>query len=87
MSEHHDCMDCKKIFEKLSEYIDQELDQEECLVFEEHIRNCRPCLEFLETLHSTIKLSKQLDTQETYRIPRDVSLKLHEFLKKECKLS
>ncbi|MBN2223695.1 MAG: zf-HC2 domain-containing protein [Deltaproteobacteria bacterium] len=86
MSEHHDCTDCKRIFEKLSEYIDQELDQEECLVFEEHIRNCRPCLEFLETLHSTIKLSKQLDTQETYRIPRDVSLKLHEFLKKECKL-
>ena len=86
MSEHHDCKDCMKIFERLSEYIDRELDQEECLVFEEHIKNCRPCLDFLETLHSTVKLCKQLDSQETYRIPRDVSIKLHEFLKRECKL-
>ncbi len=86
MSDHHNCKDCMKIFERLSEYIDHELDQEECIVFEEHIRNCKPCLDFLETLHSTVKLSKHLDTRETYRIPRDVSVKLHEFLKKECKI-
>ncbi len=87
MSEQHNCKDCKKIFDKLSEYIDRELNEEECLVFEEHIRNCKPCLDFLETLKSTVKLCRHLEDHDSYRIPRDVSVKLHEFLKKECKIS
>ncbi len=83
----HECKDCQKVFDKLSEYIDRELNEEECLVFEEHIQNCKPCLDFLESLEHTVKLCKHLDNQESYRIPRDVSIKLHEFLKKECKIS
>lgn len=86
MSEHHECKDCMKIFERLSEYIDRELNEEEFVIFEEHIQNCKPCLDFLETLHCTVNLCKRLDTQESHRIPRDVSVQLHEFLKKECKL-
>ncbi len=86
MSEHHECDDCKKIFERLSEYIDKELDQEECIVFEQHMKDCKPCLEFLESLNYTVRLSRHIDSQETYRLPRDVSVKLHDFLKKECKV-
>jgi predicted anti-sigma-YlaC factor YlaD len=87
MGDQHDCDDCKKVFDKLSEYIDQELDRDECFIFEEHIKNCKPCLEFLESLNYTIKLCRATGSHEAYRIPRDVSVKLHDFLRKECKVS
>jgi predicted anti-sigma-YlaC factor YlaD len=87
MGDHHNSDDCKKIFDRLSEYIDRELNEEECLVFEEHIKNCEPCLKFLDSLNYTVKLCRSIDSHETYRIPREVSVKLHAFLKKECKLS
>lgn len=86
MSHDHNCQDCMKIFNQLSEYIDKELDQNECLIFEEHIKNCKPCLDFLESLHITIGLCRSIESRDTYRIPRDVSVKLHDFLKKECKI-
>jgi predicted anti-sigma-YlaC factor YlaD len=87
MDDHHECKDCQKIFDKLSEYIDRELTEDECLIFEEHIQNCKPCLDFLESLNYTVKLCHHIEGHETFAIPRDVSLKLHDFLKKECKTS
>jgi hypothetical protein len=37
-------MECKAILEKLSEYIDGELDPKICKELENHMQDCHPCL-------------------------------------------
>ena len=39
-------MGCKEILEKLSEYIDGELDPKICQDLEHHMKDCNPCLLF-----------------------------------------
>ena len=42
--------DCKKDFEKLSEYLDGELDDDACREIERHFRDCPECRE-LSLIH------------------------------------
>jgi anti-sigma factor (TIGR02949 family) len=50
----HGSRDCREIFERLSEYLDQELDPELCSKIEGHLDGCEPCEAFLESLRRTI---------------------------------
>ena len=55
MSTHdHGSGNCREIFERLSEYLDQELDPELCSKIERHLDGCEPCEAFLESLRRTI---------------------------------
>ena len=55
MSGHdHGSRDCREIFERLSEYLDEELDPELCSKIEGHLGDCEPCVAFLESLRRTI---------------------------------
>jgi anti-sigma factor RsiW len=47
-------MNCKEIFEALSDYLDDDLDAEECDRIEQHLGGCTPCLAFLNTLQRTV---------------------------------
>jgi len=49
---------CKEILEKLSEYIDGELDPKICQDLEQHMKDCNPCLLFIDSLKKTITLYK-----------------------------
>ena len=52
----HDPKFCREMFEKLSEYIDKELDEVTCKDIEEHSRDCIPCQVCLGTLKQAIDL-------------------------------
>ena len=51
---------CVEVFERLSEYLDGELTPADCAHIEEHIRDCPPCVAFLESLRSCIRASHGL---------------------------
>ncbi|NNG00517.1 MAG: anti-sigma factor [Desulfobacteraceae bacterium] len=72
-NEPHDHEKCLKLFRKLSEYIDRELDDASCREVEHHICQCEPCQACLETLKKTIELCKNMDDQP---VPAAFSSKL-----------
>jgi len=74
-------MNCKDILEKLSEYIDGELDPRLCQDLERHMEDCCPCLIFVNTLKTTLTLFKYAANEP---MPKEVHLRLHDYLKKEC---
>jgi len=53
-------MPCRQLFEKLSEYIDGELDLGDCARIEGHLGDCPPCQEFLASLRRTVALIERL---------------------------
>jgi anti-sigma factor RsiW len=74
-------MKCKEILEQLSEYLDGELDPELCRDLERHMEDCHPCLVFVNTLKKTITLYRYAATEP---LPKEVHLRLHDYLKREC---
>ena len=63
-SHSHDSKECHEIFAQLSEYVDGELDPDLCERLETHMDDCPPCQAFLESLRRTVKLTRELRTQE-----------------------
>ena len=57
----HGGPDCKAIFESLSEYLDDELPEDFCRTFEQHMDGCPPCQTFLDSLRRTIRLIENVD--------------------------
>ena len=51
---------CLALIEKLSEYLDDELDEAAHRVIEEHLKACVPCMVCLETLKRTVALCRQM---------------------------
>jgi hypothetical protein len=76
-SDQHDHSHCLSMFEKLSEYIDNELDEMTCRDIERHVEECGPCKLCLETLKRTVKLCNKVDSTP---VPESVSLKLKELI-------
>jgi hypothetical protein len=54
-----DQLDCREMFERLSEYIDAELDARLLECFDEHMRDCEPCQAFIATLRKTVELCRE----------------------------
>ena len=68
---------CLEIFERLSEYLDGELSPQDCAHIQEHIRDCEPCVAFVESLKTSIRASRELRSQETVReLPESTREKL-----------
>jgi len=65
----HGSPGCLEIFERLSEYIDGELDADLCANLEGHMEGCEPCQAFLESLRRTVKLVRD---QAPPEIPAEV---------------
>jgi anti-sigma factor RsiW len=70
---HHTHQNCVKLFERLSEYIDRELDTPTCKDIEAHIRDCKPCQVCLKTLQQTVDICRNLERRH---VPASFSLKL-----------
>ena len=69
---------CKKHFEKISEYLDAELDDPACKEIEEHLKDCPECLECLNSLKKSIKLCKETKDE---KIPTDIRERLRSNLR------
>ena len=73
----HDHRHCLELFEKLSEYLDDELDEVTCQDIEKHVKECVPCFVCLQTLKRTIDLCKQTEARS---VPAEFSKKLKEVI-------
>lgn len=52
------------MFAALSEYLDMSLPVESCADLEEHLKDCPPCIEFLNSLRQTVSLCKDCEPAE-----------------------
>jgi anti-sigma factor RsiW len=59
---------CKRIFAALSEYLDGELPARNCRELERHLKDCKPCLAYLETLKATTQACRQLPAGRAPRL-------------------
>jgi RNA polymerase sigma-70 factor (ECF subfamily) len=50
---------CKQIFAMLSQYLDAELPAKNCRQLERHLKGCRPCIAYLETLKTTVEACRR----------------------------
>ena len=69
MSHGHDRAECLALLERLSPYLDGDLDPAGCREVEAHMENCAPCVAFLESLRRTVALLEK-DPRPT--LPEDV---------------
>jgi anti-sigma factor RsiW len=53
------------MFAQLSEYLDGELAPEVRREMEEHLCDCQPCVEFLDSLRRTITLCRQYELADS----------------------
>jgi anti-sigma factor RsiW len=68
---------CLEVFEKLSEFLDGELSPQDCDHIQEHIRDCEPCVAFVESLKTSIRASHELRPHEPmHELPEAVREKL-----------
>lgn len=70
--------DCKKYFERISEYLDGELDDDICHEIEAHLEECPDCRACLDSLKKTIQLCKEAVKEE---IPPDIRERLRKNLR------
>jgi anti-sigma factor RsiW len=66
--EHMTDQHCKQIFAMLSEYLDGELPVKNCRELERHLKGCRPCIAYLESLKTTVEACRR------YKAPRAPAL-------------
>ena len=75
-----ECQDhthCLEMFQKLSEYIDGELDHVTCAEIEQHAENCVACFSCLQTLKRTVAICKNARQKP---VPRELSQRLKEII-------
>jgi anti-sigma factor RsiW len=59
----HDHRKCLELFDRLSEYIDREMDPDELREIEAHVTECLACFSCLQSLKQTIGLCKHTGRQ------------------------
>jgi len=64
---------CRRCFQKVSEYLDGELEREICEEVEAHLRECPQCSKCYDSLRKTIQLCREGAMEE---IPQDVHRRL-----------
>lgn len=73
----HPHQDCLKMFEKLSEYIDKEVDEMTCREIERHAKSCIRCEVCLEMLKRAVELCRRV---ESHPVPESLSARLKAML-------
>ena len=76
---HHDHNHaaCIELFTKLSEYIDNELDEVSCKDIEAHLADCPCCNACLETLKRTVAFCREVEERP---VPETLSQRLQEIV-------
>ncbi len=54
------------MFAALSKYLDSELPARNCRQLEQHLRGCKRCVEYLETLKKTIRACRLYQAQSAF---------------------
>jgi anti-sigma factor RsiW len=61
--------ECRKYFEKVSQYLDAELDARTCEKIRRHLRACPECRHCVESLRKTIDICRNMPKE---KIPREI---------------
>ncbi len=69
--------ECLALFEKLSEFIDGELDERTCRRIRQHIADCAPCEVCVETLKRTVGLCRHLESDP---VPEELAARLQDLV-------
>ena len=72
--------ECRKYFDRISEYLDGELEDEICKEIDAHMEKCPECRRCIESLKKTVELCRETAKEE---IPQDVRERLKSTLR-EC---
>lgn len=56
--------ECRTYFERISEFLDGELDRDLCAKIESHLQDCPECRKCLESLRRTIELCRRMAEEE-----------------------
>ena len=75
----HDPESCQQIFALLSDYLNLELGPDACAQIDEHLADCPPCVEFVESLRKTVDLCR---SYEPNAMPRPLTEKARAELQK-----
>ena len=68
-------MNCREFVEFIIDYLDGELPADQASVFEEHMHLCPPCIEYLQSYRTSVKLSADV-CRCTDEVPPEVPEKL-----------
>lgn len=82
-------MECKEVCEKMGDYIEQQLSQEEIKQFEEHMKDCKDCqakYEKLEKLMIKLKNVKEVTPRKSLKEDIMQNIKNMEAKKKKAKI-
>ena len=75
-------MECKKLLEELSNYIDHDIDPQICDAIENHLYHCSPCQVFIESLKKTVQVFK--DKCPEKEVPEDCRKRLRDRLREKA---
>lgn len=59
-----DSQKCRDVFALFSQYLDLELPPDACREIETHLADCPPCMDFAESLRSTVELCRRYRPSE-----------------------
>ena len=79
-SHDHNHEQCLKLFAKLSEYLDNELDRQTWQIIDRHVRRCDNCRACMETLQQTISLFRHWEDQP---VPASVSSHIRRLIQEQ----
>ena len=72
-------LECKNVWERISEYLDQQLDPKLLTDIEKHLENCEVCSAILDSTRNILILTAD---NRTYELPVGYSERLHARLEK-----
>lgn len=72
-------LECKRVWEHISEYLDQQLNSELLRDIENHLENCEVCSAILDSTRNILVLTAD---DRTYELPVGYSERLHKRLEK-----
>jgi predicted anti-sigma-YlaC factor YlaD len=72
-------LECKHVWEHISEYLDKQLDPKLLTDIEKHLENCEVCSAILDSTRNILVLTAD---NRTYEIPVGFSERLHARLEK-----
>ena len=72
-------LECKQVWEHISEYLDRQLDPKLLMNIEKHLENCEVCSAILDSTRNILVLTAD---NRTYELPLGYSERLHARLEK-----
>ena len=75
-------MKCKEVVDLLSDYLADELSEEDVAGIRAHLKGCQNCTAFLDSLKTTVNLTHNLKAED---IPPEVVDRLQTFLKSKIR--